>query len=223
MSDKYSFRSSMNGFNRSDVINYIEGMITEKVELIKKLSELENEVSRLEKEVSELKNESDTLRNIITDESQKAEAVNMCDDCPVSKKYEARLGAAMLDAKRFSEVLVKEANDKVADTYNNAYNDAEKTYTDTVRLIESINTVNSQMNNSFASLVNNLKNVSVSLDSFKKNIKSNESSYSYPTEFADAVLNNGNAKNEDINVKYGIPNSGVDFDDADEYEIRVDV
>ena len=37
MTENFPFRSSMNGFNRNDVIQYIDEILTEKAEMVHKL------------------------------------------------------------------------------------------------------------------------------------------------------------------------------------------
>ena len=98
MADNYSFRSSVNGFNRNDVMAFVEKILEESEKQKEKINSLEQEVEKKNTEIEQLKAE-------LNDNSGK------CDTCDIAKVYEARLGAAMLDAKRFSEVLVKEAND----------------------------------------------------------------------------------------------------------------
>ncbi len=226
MAEKYSFRSSMNGFNRSDVITYIEKLMSEKMELAKRIESLEADISALNSEIAELKTESDTLRTIIVDENEKAESVDRCEECNVSKVYEARLGAAMLDAKRFSEVLIKEANDKVSCLFAEADKDASNTAAKTESIIKEISSVNEQMNASFSQLLKNLNHISDSVASFSSELRLKENEYKYTTDFTDEK-ETAVAEETDTSVKSEkkiVPAKHVvNFDDADEYEIKVDV
>lgn len=226
MAEKYSFRSSMNGFNRSEVISYIEKLMSEKMELEKKVESLESDISALDSEIAELKTESDTLRTIIVDENEKAQGTDKCDECNVSKVYEARLGAAMLDAKRFSEVLIKEANDKVSHLFADADKDAVNTAVKTEAIIKEISSVNEQMNASFGALLSNLKHIADSVTSFSSELNVKENKYKYATDFAEANETVSVDKKEasvKSEIKFAPVNHAVDFDDADEYEIKVDM
>lgn len=226
MAEKYSFRSSVNGFNRSDVIAYIEKLMSEKLELEKKIEGLEADVIALNSEVEELKTEGDTLRTIIVDENEKAEHADKCEECSVSRVYEARLGAAMLDAKRFSEVLIKEANDKVSSIYASADRDAENTAAKTESIIKEITSVNEQMNVSFNQLLSFLQHISSSVTAFSSDLKAKEDAYKYSTDFADenkTVAAAGIDAPATTDIKNVSVEHTVNFDDADEYEIKVDV
>ncbi len=209
----YSFRSSMNGFNRNDVIAYIDTVLAEKVEIEKKVAELE-------KEIEELHAANDTLKEIIVDEEKKneKELKNKCEECDLAKVYEARLGAAMLDAKRFSEILVKEANDKASGMFSKAYNSASDTLEKATEISEDIVRINKQFNDSFRGLLENMKSLNASLDSFKCEVKKTGSSFDYKTDFTPAEKYNRNDSQSIIRQSV----SDVNFDDADDFEIKVD-
>lgn len=99
MSESIKFRSSVNGFNRSEVIHYIENLLKEKEELLSR-------AERLEAECKLKSEEAEAARRELEAEKKK------CDGCDVARKAEANLGATMLEAKRFSESLVREAEER---------------------------------------------------------------------------------------------------------------
>lgn len=213
MGAAYSFRSAMNGFNRNDVISYIDSIISEKVETEKKISELE-------KQIEELQSANDTLREIIVEEEKKSEKerADKCEECELAKVYEARLGAAMLDAKRFSEILVKEANDKASDMFSKAYNSASDTSEKASEIAENIVKINKQFNESFNVLLANMKSLTDSLSVFKVEVKKTGASFDYKTDF---ISEDNRVKSEHMSfVKKS--SVSVNFDDADDYEIKVD-
>ncbi len=305
MSENFSFRSSMNGFNRNDVIAYIDNLLSEKAALESKIQNFEKQIeeikancdaeivnykntvlnsaigseatiSRLEKEVAELKEEGDTLREIIASAAEKeklkelelaaerellkakenqlvAEIENAktkalqfekdkeaellkqtdkCADCEIVKVYEARLGAAMLDAKRFSEILVKEANDKASDLFADAFSSAEATSAKAGAIADNITEISNQFNVSFKVLLDNMYALGKTLDSFKSDIKLTGEKFDFTTDFAavsgEEVLcakkaadsNADEAVKEDI---IPVRKVNINFDDADEYDFRVDV
>lgn len=214
MAENFSFRSSMNGFNRNEVIAYIDTLMKEKAELESRVSELENKVQ-------ELDSDNKTLREIIVDESKKNEEENSnkCEECDIAKVYEARLGAAMLDAKRFSEILVKEANDKAAGMFSRAYESAEDTGTKAKAISENIVNINKQFNEAFRALLENMKNLGESLDEFKADVKDTGSVFTYNTDFAPSEC----LSEEESSIIRKKSIRDVNFDDADDFEIRVDV
>lgn len=292
MAENISFRSSMNGFNRCDVMSYIDKILTEKAELALQISNLERQladvksecdekvnsykdtvlnsalnneatISRLENEVSALKAEADELKNTISKLNEKeaqqgdslaaerakllekeaqlnaelekvnARAVELekqqndkCSYCDVAKVYEARLGAAMLDAKRFSEILVKEANDKASALFDDAFSSAQLTSEKAGAIAQSITEISNQFNVSFKVLLDNMKVLGKTLDSFKTDIRITGEKFDFTTEFeAFAGIDKVTAVEDEFVKEDIIPLRKIDvnFDDADEFDFRVDV
>lgn len=214
MSDTYSFRSAINGFNRVDVLTYIDNLLKEKAELASKIDSLNEKISGLENEASELKAEIEKAK---ADVEKAAASTDKCDGCDISKQYEARLGAAMFDAKRFSEILVKEANDKASELFADAFSCADATGAGVQKIAHDIVNINTQFNQSFKSLLDNMNALAKSLDTFKKETKISGKKFNYSTDFS--------SENASDSFVAGISEARreVNFDDADEYDIRVDV
>lgn len=298
MAENISFRSSMNGFNRNDVMAYIDTVLAEKAELQIKVAATEKDiegikadcekeiadskksvlnfaesVAKLESELADLKTDNEILRAVVSQTNEKellkeselaaekellsarenrykteieelkskiseleAEKENACKqadkcaDCDIAKVYEARLGAAMLDAKRFSEILVKEANDKASDLFADAFSSAHATSVKAGAIAQSITDISNQFNVSFKVLLDNMKALGSTLDSFKNDVKLTGEKFDFTTEFASFT---GEAAEETVSVKAAelpvtedvIParKRNVNFDDADEFDFRVDV
>ena len=100
MSELPSFRSSLSGFHRGDVIQFIKQLMDEK-------SDLENTIAALREENASLKDEADKCKK------QLAEIRS-------ERQNEQLLGRAMYDARRFSDTIVQEANDAANDILNHA-------------------------------------------------------------------------------------------------------
>lgn len=217
MSENYSFRSSMNGFNRNEVIDFIDSLIAEKKSISDKIAELEEEILKL-------RSENEALRTVISDKTESAD--DRCAECDIAKRYEARLGAAMLDAKRFSEILVKEANDKSAAVFSGAYDIAGKTTTDAREITQNISEISKQFAISFRALIDNMSTLTKSLESFQADVKNSGYSFLYQTDFSDSsvtaeIPSAAAAVTKNSSRVGGTPK--VNFDDADEFDIRVDV
>lgn len=305
MADNISFRSSMNGFNRNDVMAYIDSVLKEKAELQIKVAALQKDIedtkakceeeinncknsvldsavgteetiAKLEAELADRKTDNETLRAVIAQanekerlkdseiaaekellgarenqykteieqlkckiselENEKAAAENKqnekCTDCDIAKVYEARLGAAMLDAKRFSEILVKEANDKASDLFADAFSSAHATSVKASAIAESITDISNQFNVSFKVLLDNMKVLGSTLDSFKNDVKITGEKFDFTTDFAafsgeeSAESAPASAETAELPVTEDIIpalKSNVNFDDADEFDFRVDV
>ncbi len=282
MADNISFRSSMNGFNRNDVISYIDALLAERSSLLLRISNLEKQItdvktdcekqintyrdsalnsacsnestiSRLENEAAALKAENAALAAAFEAKTEKEAALtaeleasklanaalmnemsayedkksDKCADCDIAKVYEARLGAAMLDAKRFSEILVKEANDKAADLFDNAFSSAQLTSEKAGAIAESITEISNQFNVSFKVLLDNMRVLGKTLDSFKNDIKLTGEKFDFTTDFVSLTgesaieisFDAADAKDDVITLR----KTDVNFDDADEFDFRVDV
>ncbi len=253
MSENISFRSSLNGFNRNDVIDFIDRILKEKSELEvlmavkeKQLSDNEECVNQLKKENAEymlrkaefeeklnaLSAENEDLRKQLDELNAENDENDKCDECDISKVYEARLGAAMLDAKRFSEILVKEANDKSSELFSNAYAMASDTREKAAQISKSIADINNQFNMSFKVLLDNMSSLGKNLDAFTKGVKLNENSFDFSTHFAKVEKK---AAGVDVTQTLKTDNSflfsnhqdlvstDVNFDDADEFDFRVNI
>ena len=299
MAENISFRSSMNGFNRNDVMAYIDQVLAEKAELQIKVAAIEKDiegikaecekeitnsknsvlnfaetVAKLETELGDLKTDNEILRAVVAQanekellkdselaaekellgarenqykaeieqlknkiaelENEKADSADKqsdkCAECDIAKIYEARLGAAMLDAKRFSEILVKEANDKASDLFADAFSSAHATSVKAGAIAQSITDISNQFNVSFKVLLDNMKALGTTLDSFKNDVKITGEKFDFTTDF---VAFTGEAVAEPVSEKPAempetedvIParKRNVNFDDADEFDFRVDV
>ncbi len=299
MAENISFRSSMNGFNRNDVMAYIDTVLAEKAELQIKVAAIEKDidsikaeceekisnsqnsvlnfaetVAKLETEISDLKTDNENLRAVLAQanekellkdseisaekellsarenqykveiehlkakiselENEKTESadkhIDKCADCDIAKIYEARLGAAMLDAKRFSEILVKEANDKASDLFADAFSSAHATSVKAGAIAQSITDISNQFNVSFKVLLDNMKALGTTLDSFKSDVKLTGEKFDFTTEFAafigETAEDTAPVKTDEIPATEDVIPAlkrNVNFDDADEFDFRVDV
>ncbi len=225
MPENFSFRSSMNGFNRNDVITYIDALIQEK-------QLLEVNLAAKDKEIFDLKAELNALKSSINN-SKAADDNDKCSECDIAKVYEARLGAAMLDAKRFSEILVKEANDKAADLFADAFAAVEATSGKASEISRDLSDFNAMFNSSFKLLHENINSLRTKLDGFKGEVEATGGMFNFTTHFDDGGSDDDETAKSDLLNAEILTNSNkfadnatkrdVNFDDADEYDFMVDV
>lgn len=144
MYKEFHFRSAVfGGFNKQDVMAYLAALNDEKADLhqkyttasndaslfLKRITELEAEVSKiadLNEQLDAEKLKSDNLEkdnaqlvkenelNLTKLSNLEAEKDKLASDCAKLKAVESQLGAAMLDARLYSERLVSEASGKVS-------------------------------------------------------------------------------------------------------------
>ena len=105
MSELPSFRSSINGFHRADVIEFIKKLLDENAFLTEELNRAKDAKDALQAEM-------EACRKKIADFN-------------TDRQNEQLLGRAMYDARRFSDTIVKEANDSAADIMSSAVNSAQ--------------------------------------------------------------------------------------------------
>lgn len=223
MSENYSFRSAMGGFNRNDVIAYIERILCEKNGLSAEIQSLQNCISEMENEINRLKKEKESLTAELNEAKAQIASQNKCEDCDISRKYEAHLGAAMLDAKRFSDTLVKEANDKAYDIFDEAYKKADATLIDTAKISSEITELNAQFNRYFKLLLDNTKSLEKSLDGFKTEVRSSKRPFATDNKAFKETLSASSQKTEASQKEVFRKHREINFDDADEYDIKVDM
>lgn len=151
------------------------------------LSENSIKDSVVEKSDTHFKEKTDDNTLAVTELSSK-EVLNdntSSDIRAIEEKYEARLGAAMMDAKRYSDILVKEANDEIRSLYSQASISAKKSCETANELSEEIKRTLKQAIDTLNSLNNNVKDVARNFDKFKTDNDENASQYEYISEFSD--------------------------------------
>ncbi len=158
MSDKIKFRSSVNGFNRSEVISYIEGILREKEELSAAKKRLSEENSRLKAECDAKSGEAENAKKELEYEKRK------CGGCSISRKAEEKLGAAMFEAKRFSDTLINDAKKRSALMLESA----------SVKAADAVKTAE-QLSDSIAACGEAVANIAAAVDGIKEKLSSFDS------------------------------------------------
>ena len=105
MAENLYFRTSINGFNKTDVLEYIKGLLEKNAKLI-------SDIEGLKKELQEQK-------QLAEGNSPKAAEI-VPEEIDIDKLSEQKLGRVMYDARRFSDLIIKEANDRADFIFVNA-------------------------------------------------------------------------------------------------------
>lgn len=143
MAEEYVFRkASVGGFNRADVIDYIEKQKTELNAEREKTAELEKTVEELRQQTEELtkkladaeaaaKSQTERFeeekKRLEADYASKAEKL-------ASESPEAKIGKAIIDVRRYSDELLTETADKI----NAAADDTDRTVFSTLKAIDNV-------------------------------------------------------------------------------------
>ncbi len=105
MADVPSFRSSLNGFNRTDVLNYIKTVLDEKASLASQLSQAQTELGEYAAQIASLE-----LK---------------LNEAALDRESEETIGRTMTDARRFSDAMIDDARQKADDMLKNAADTAD--------------------------------------------------------------------------------------------------
>lgn len=126
--------SVFGGFNKKDVVNYIEQMQNEMAAVRNQFSELQIEFQKQSVELKRIPELEEQLKNKQEVEQQNADLARQietlqADQQKIKEEYdkfklsEAQLGAAFFDAHRYSDKLVAAAKDRAADVSKQASDD----------------------------------------------------------------------------------------------------
>lgn len=209
MTEDKSFRTALRGFNKVDVIDYIEKLMKEKAELEQKNSELEKELQRDSEVIGRLRRGVEKLSAEAKKESEKAAAANAGDLGP---GVQTRLGSIMLDASRFSQMLIDEADGQITEMYNKAVSDCEASSHRADELSAEIRQKASEFVRVFGELFGSVDELSASLKNFGDENKD------MLTGFSKAFIKNKEASSDDIPTPV---ESVTDFFTAPENQIRM--
>ncbi len=188
MSDDIIFRKSVfGGFNRDDVIDYIEKIKTENASVKKLLSDKESEVNQLKKE-------KEKLESTLNEEKQKAnesyieyedkiaalkeEYLNKIEDIKAENannesnmSAEERVGSAMLDVRRYADLLLQETCDKINKMSDDADDAVSKTLERALDISSGIQTFSDKLNDILKDILDENDKICKELSSFKGTLK----------------------------------------------------
>lgn len=173
MSENITFRSALSGFNRTDVMEYIKKIMDESEEKSAKIRTLEQQLADKD--------------SVIEDLTEKAKNANACENCDLAKQNEVKIGAAMLDARRFSDLIVCEASDRAENMYSMACADAVQSSNQALELAEKINEDAKSYAVVFEELAGRMTELSDRLSGFGAGVEENKKHFSETF-----------AKNEDV-------------------------
>ena len=172
MREEMKFRTAVNGFNKSDVMHCIEKLMAEKKEQKKTIKKLEEELQTCKDELDRCSTEAANAKK------------SDCENCEAAKMAQAQLGAAMLDAKRFSEMLLKDANDKAASVINNAAASVALSTESANMLAEELKQAKDKFNTTLESLQETLSGIILEFMDYQQNLDSQGGDFKYNTDFS---------------------------------------
>ncbi len=113
-----------------------------------------------------------------------AELERQLSECDkLSKNNEVKLGAAMMEAKRFSEMLVKEANDRAGAVYHNASVCVSGSTADAEQLREKMKALGNEFNRTMNTVMGDMNGLIDAMTAFNGDIRDNGAKFLYRSEF----------------------------------------
>lgn len=186
MSSDFVFRkAAFGGFNRDDVISYInEAKIneakleTEKNIAEKRAEELTDEIEALKAKINELTSENDAKINELIEnhnseiESLKVEYEEKLQNCMLADRTaEEKIGTAMIDVRRYADLLLQETCQKIDQMSDDADNAAAKTLTRVLDVTSGIQAFSDKLNKVLIDMIEDNENICKELTEFKGSLK----------------------------------------------------
>jgi cell division septum initiation protein DivIVA len=163
MAEIPSFRTSINGFHRGDVINFIKKILDENAFLTEILSRVREENSALQAEIESCREQ---IEGFHTD-----------------RQNEQVLGRAMYDVRRFSDERVREANDQAKAIMSDAAAAAEDVSSQVDVIAEQTGAFEACFNESIASVTAQMTALRDLLDVFRKDVAEKSTVFVKPDDF----------------------------------------
>lgn len=186
MSADFIFRkAAFGGFNRDDVLAYINNLkinesklATEKALAEKNAEELRSEIAQLKSTIENMSNDFDAKINELIDchnkeiESIKMEyEEKMQNDALAERSVEEKVGSAMIDVRRYADLLLQETCQKIDKMSDDADSATTKTLARVLDITTGIQTFSDKLNSILADIVNENESICRELTEFKGTLK----------------------------------------------------
>ncbi len=186
MGSDYIFRkASFGGFNRDDVINYINQSKLNEEKLNLLIKEKDNEINLLRQQLSDAETEKN---NIIKDCEEKLSALNeshISEIESIKNEYEEkiqngiladrsaeeRVGSAMIDVRRYADLLIQETCTKIEKMSDDADNATAKTLSRVLDISAGIQTFSDKLNSILKDILDENESICKELTGFKGTLR----------------------------------------------------
>ena len=184
--------SLFGGFKKSDVLNVIEQLQTETADVKESLDVKREEVLELKNKINELQDKLDELTNLGDRLAEKEKEVDelkgkleaaLLENKQLSEKSveydekseklrraEKQIGAAYIDARRYSDDLVENAKSKAKDIGTFASQDIKREATEIESLLKDVDAISKKFNSSIEQLHKDVYALSSKLNSSASNL-----------------------------------------------------
>lgn len=162
MAENYAFRSAINGFHRGDVISFLEKLLNENTALKEEAAALKESANARQAEIEELKKQLEEAGK----KNERGERVDT-----------ALLGAAMYDVRRFSDLIIREANYTAFSMFDRTADFAQNAGGRTNELSAAVSALADRVKQTLAELENGMVALGVELETFRAAVKDDQTSF----------------------------------------------
>lgn len=186
MSSDFIFRkAAFGGFNRDDVLAFINNIKTNESKLATEKLLAEKNAEELRVEIAKLKS---TIETMTLDFDSKIEALNeshiqeienikmeyeekLQSEALAERSVEEKVGSAMIDVRRYADLLLQETCQKIDKMSDDADTATAKTLSRVLDITSGIQTFSDKLNTILADIVNENENICRELTEFKGTLK----------------------------------------------------
>jgi chromosome segregation ATPase len=186
MPSDFIFRkASFGGFNRDDVIAYINSMKLNEEKLTSEINEKDNLIKELNEKLADCNNKNEQIK---TEYEEKISELNKCHineiEC-IRNEYEEkipngiladrsaeeRVGSAMIDVRRYADLLIQETCDKIEKMSDDADNATAKTLSRVLDISSGIQTFSDKLNSILKDILEENETICKELTGFKGTLR----------------------------------------------------
>jgi hypothetical protein len=186
MSSDFIFRkASFGGFNRDDVISYINNMKLNEDTLRAQIAEKDNLIAELNEKIAYNQNETDQIKKeyeekiIQLNESHINEIESIKNEYEekiqngilADRSAEERVGSAMIDVRRYADLLIQETCDKIEKMSDDADNATAKTLSRVLDISSGIQTFSDKLNSILKDILEENETICKELTGFKGTLR----------------------------------------------------
>lgn len=186
MSSDFVFRkAAFGGFNRDDVIAYINSLKLNESKLATEKTLAEKNAEVLKKENTELKEKIDALTSeyeariseLAESHNQEIESIKMeyeeklQNGILADRSAEEKIGSAMMDVRRYADLLLQETCQKIDKMSDDADLAASKTLARVLDVTSGIQTFSDKLNSILIDMINENESICRELTDFKGTLK----------------------------------------------------
>lgn len=186
MASDFIFRkATFGGFNRDDVINYINQVKMNEEKLGLSLKEKEEEINLLRQQLSDAESINESLKNEYEEKISTLNESHINELESIKNEYEEkiqngiladrsaeeRVGSAMIDVRRYADLLIQETCDKIEKMSDDADNATAKTLSRVLDISSGIQTFSDKLNSILKDILEENENICKELTGFKGTLR----------------------------------------------------